>query len=52
MLTEAVVKQVLLALSDAGLCICEARLIDEPHPAQCDDPDWIVGRLEESGDLE
>lgn len=50
-LSEQQITQVIMALSDAGMCICETYLIGDPHPAMCDDLAWIIGRLEESGDL-
>ena len=52
MLTEDQIREVLRALSEAGLCICEKSIIETRHPGLCDDSEYILGRLEESGNLE
>ncbi len=48
MLTEEQAVMFLKALSDAGLCVCEKRLIEPHDSARCGD-EWVIGRLEESG---
>lgn len=48
---ESAIRQVLEALSDAGLCICEASIIGLDHPGAISDFEYAIGRIEESGGL-
>ena len=49
MLTNDAIKEVLQALSNSGLCVCEKNLVPSHHPGRIDDDnnDYIVGRIEE-----
>lgn len=51
MLKESTIEAVLKALSDAGLCVCEANLIEPYHPGLISDNEYTIGRIEESGGL-
>jgi len=46
---EQTVKKVLEMLSDANLVVCDAAFIGQCHPGACDDHEYIIGRVEESG---
>ncbi len=45
---EEAIREILAALTKAGLCVCERFFIEDHNPALCDE-EWVVGRLEESG---
>ena len=51
MLNESTIKEVLKALSDAGLCVCESNLIGQCHPGLLTNHEYVIGRVEESGGL-
>ena len=51
MLKESTIEAVLEALSDAGLCVCEASIIGTNHPGLLPDDDDTIGRIEECGGL-
>ncbi len=51
MLNESTIRKVLEALSDAGLCVCEASIIGPDHPGSISDFEYAIGRIEESGGL-
>ena len=48
MSNEEVQREVIKALWDAGLCICERNIIPSIHPGLVDQLDYIMERLEES----
>jgi hypothetical protein len=45
MVCEDTAKRLLQALSDAGLCVCERKLIGDCHPGLLDHDDYIIDRL-------
>lgn len=49
MLNTDEIREVLRAISDAGLCVCDTRLVPDNHPGLINSADYIIGRLEESG---
>jgi hypothetical protein len=46
-MTEELQRELILALWDAGLCVCETHIIEPYHPGLVDDIDYIIGRLNE-----
>lgn len=52
MLTEKKIKEVLEALSNAGLIVAESKILGPLHPAGLPDHEYVIGRIEESGGLD
>lgn len=50
MLTEKKIEEVLEALSDAGLCVCNTSMIEQHHPGLITDTKYLLGRMEEGGE--
>ena len=44
---KVMLKLLLEALSDAGLCVCERYLIESHHPGLITDTDRIIRRIDE-----
>lgn len=51
MLSEDTIEQVLKALLNAGLIVCERKYIGPGHPASMPSNEYVIGRIEESGGL-